>query len=390
MAFPSARDSFGLPSESGLSSAPYSPMNLASPNLAASLDWEPKAHGTTYRSHTLGCASIDSIPTQLIQVAITGMIDPGSMLLTPSTSGDEASASTTPEEQVVSVSSSFFPGAHEAHHNIVLRTSDHVLFYLNSNVLQSISTLAFAKYIRPIPSGSAVASPSLAIAAAAALAEGGIDDVTDVPESSTVLNVIAHALYDSSCAKHAPTLETIEVAIDRMPFYGIIPALHILPGKELYNLLLTHSPISALRVYALAAKHKLHELARQSSAHTLSLSMSLVSDELAQRMGSVYLKNLMLLHLARKEGFKTIVLPPPEKHIPTPSCPIEDQRKLHRAWALAAAYLAWDGKIDVPSATLQSTFTSLEENLECEACKLCLRNRIKDVIIQWAAMRRTI
>jgi len=230
----------------------------------------------------------------------------------------------------------------------------------------------------------------LAIATAAALAETGLDDVTDIPESSTTLNVIAHALYDSSCAKHAPSLDTIEEAIDRMPSYGIIPGLHILPGKELYNLLLTHSPIAALRVYALAAKHKLHELARQSSAHTLSLSMSLVTDELAQRMGSIYLKNLMLLHMARKEGFKTIVLPPPDKHVPSSVCTVEDQRKLHRAWALAAAYLAWDGKIDIPNATLQSTFTSLEENLRCETCKTCLRNRIKDVIVQWAAMKRTI
>lgn len=199
--------------------------------------------------------------------------------------------------------------------------------------------------MRPIASGSAVASPSLAIATAAAYAETGQEDVINVPESSNTLNVIAHALYDTSCAKHAPALETIEEAIDRMPTYGIIPALHVVPGKELYNLLLTHAPISALRVYALAAKHKLHELARQASAHTLSLSMSMITDELASRMGSVYLKNLMLLHVARKEGFKTIILPAPEKHVPTQACTAEDQRKLHRAWALAAAYLAWDGRI---------------------------------------------
>jgi hypothetical protein len=220
-----------------------------------------------------------------------------------------------------------------------------VLFYLNSTVLQSTSAHAFGNFLRPIASGSAVASPSLAIATAAAYADKGQDDVIDIPESSTTLNVIAHALYDKSCARHAPSLDTIEEAIDHMPSYDIIPALHVIPGKELYNLLLTHTPISALRVYALAAKHKLHELARQASAHTLSLSMSLVTDELAQRMGSVYLKNLMLLHMARKEAFKSIILPPPEKHVPTQACPVEDQRKLHRAWALAAAYLAWDGKI---------------------------------------------
>ncbi|KAH6901031.1 hypothetical protein BKA70DRAFT_1436905 [Coprinopsis sp. MPI-PUGE-AT-0042] len=360
-------------------------MDLGSPNPAVQsrIDRGTKPHAT-YRSHSLGSVSIDAIPTQLIQNTITGMIDPASRLLTPNTSEDEGSP---PGEQIVSVSSSFYPGAHDANHNIVLRTNDLVLFYLNSTVLQAISTHAFGNFLRPIASGSAMVSPSLAIATAAAYAENGQEDVIDIPESSATLNVIAHALYDTSCARHAPALDTIEEAIDRMPSYGIIPALHVIPGKELYNLLLTHAPVSALRVYALAAKHKLHELARQASAHTLSLSMSLVTDELAQRMGSVYLKNLMLLHMARKEAFKTIILPPPEKHVPTQACPVDDQRKLHRAWALAAAYLAWDGRIDVPSATLQKTFMSLEENLECETCKTCLRTRVKDVVVQWAAMK---
>jgi hypothetical protein len=42
---------------------------------------------------------------------------------------------------------------------------------------------------------------------------------------------------------------------------------------------------------------------------------------------------------------------------------------------------------DVPNATLQKTFMSLEENLECESCKSCLRTRVKDVVVQWAAVK---
>ncbi|KAG2024057.1 hypothetical protein CC2G_001653 [Coprinopsis cinerea AmutBmut pab1-1] len=344
-------------------------MENAIPNAGIhfGIDWVTKAHASGLER----CSAqvIDPLSASFFHPHIEAMIDPSSRLLTPNTSGDENS-DTDADETVVSVSSSFYPGAHEGSHDAILRTSDSVLFYLHSPVLQSVSTRAFESFI-----GSA---------AAARVTQ---DEIIDIPETSTTLNVIVHALYNTSCAQHAPTLDVLESAIDRMPSYNITPNAHILPGSHLYGLLLTHAPLSPLRVYALAAHHQLHELAVHASSHTLAIPLSSITDDIARRIGAIYLKKLMTLHMARQEHFKNIILQPPELHLVSKACSFQDQKRLSRAWALAAAYFAWDGKNDVPINELQRTFASLEDGLDCDQCKGTLRKRIKEIVVQWAAAK---
>jgi len=168
--------------------------------------------------------------------------------------------------------------------------------------------------------------------------------VVDIPEHSTILNVILHVFYNMSPAHHSPPLEVLEDAVQRMSVYGLNPSNHIIPSKPLFDLLLSHVCVSAIRVYTLAGQHGLHDLAERVSSHLLSYTLSDLSDDLAKRMGAKYLRRLMALHFTRVEELKRIILLPPPPHPATADCDFLEQKKLGRAWALAASYLAWDSR----------------------------------------------
>lgn len=168
--------------------------------------------------------------------------------------------------------------------------------------------------------------------------------MVNVPETSAVLNVILHTIYDMSCAHYSPSYEVLATAVERLPFYGISPMSRILPTSPLYTLLLSHAPLHPLELYALAASFELDALAVAVSSHLLGIHLSSITDELARRMGPIYLKRLFFLHFGRSEALKRILLPPPHPHPPTPMCDFVEQKKLTRAWALASAYFAWDAR----------------------------------------------
>ncbi|KAF8970864.1 hypothetical protein BDZ97DRAFT_1694124 [Flammula alnicola] len=111
---------------------------------------------------------------------------------------------------------------------------------------------------------------------------------------------------------------------------------------------------------------------------------------MAERIGAVYLRKLLRLHVGRFTSLKGISLHPPLPHPPTKECSFEDQRKLTRAWALVSAYLAWVARpvhiiviqyTDLPH-TMQTAPNPLMERLACEMCHQALRDRIKGVVVQ--------
>lgn len=168
--------------------------------------------------------------------------------------------------------------------------------------------------------------------------------MVNVPEISSVLNVIIHMLYDTSSAQHSPSSEVLITAVNRMPFYEIDPKLHITPSTSLYTLLLSHAPLVPLEIYALASHFDLHELAVSTSSHLLSYPLATITDDMAERIGAVYLKRLLSLHVDRANALKRILLLPPHPHPQTRECDFTEQKKLTRAWALVSAYLAWDAR----------------------------------------------
>jgi len=158
----------------------------------------------------------------------------------------------------------------------------------------------------------------------------------------------------------------------------------------MYALLIARAPFAPLDVYVLAAKHDLRDLAVATSPHLLSFQLSTITDEIAQEMGPDYLRQLFFLHLGRMDALKRILLHPPQSHTPTSSCSFISQQDLTRAWALASAQLVWDARPDMSPGYLESTFNPLANDLSCDLCKQLLQDRVKRLLDEWSAVKRTI
>ncbi|KZT29313.1 hypothetical protein NEOLEDRAFT_1175022 [Neolentinus lepideus HHB14362 ss-1] len=302
---------------------------------------------------------------------------PSSQVLTPPASQTATPADDdTPDTTIVSVSTTFFPGASvdPLPPDLILLSSDTVFFYVHTHRLLTASENGFNSQLPATPREDS----------------SDVGPVLGIPEPSPVLNVILHTVYHMSCVHYSPTFPELEAAVTAMSVYGIPLRPHITPTLPLYQHLLLHAPLAPLSLYALAAQHDLYELAVAISAHLLSLSLPSMSDELAIRMGPIYLKRLFFLHLGRADALKRLLLPPPEPHRPTAWCDSGEQKKLTRAWALAAAYLAWDARPDLSTTTIEVALSPLGDQLTCDHCRLALKERIKSLTMQWSAVKRTI
>jgi len=209
-------------------------------------------------------------------------------------------------------------------------STEGVLFYVNSAVALKTCRNAFREFL-----GSCLSDPKFRHTWAP----------VPVDVQSAEFNVILHLLYGTSPASHSPSFEVLQNAVDCMPRYSIVPCEYIVPGSPLYTLLLSVAPLQPMDVYTLAAHHKLHDLAMATSSHLLSYPLRNITEAQAERMGAIYLKKLMDLHLSRLSALKTILLSPPNPHSPTCRCSFQEQRKLTRAWALASAYIVWDSRL---------------------------------------------
>ncbi|KIK65324.1 hypothetical protein GYMLUDRAFT_239867 [Collybiopsis luxurians FD-317 M1] len=275
---------------------------------------------------------------------------------------------------LVSISTTFYPGAnlHSLPPDLALLSSDSVFFYIHSHIILAASDNNFRSLIPSSPKKQ----PS--------------NMVIHVPELSPVLNIILHVIYDMSCSHYSPSFETLSTAVNQLPLYGIPPKSRVTPNNPLHALLLSHAPLYPLNVYTLAAKHDMQELAVSSSPHLLSFPLSTLTDEMAEAMGPKYLRRMFFLHIGRSDALKRLLLQPPHPHAPTPFCDFTDQKTLTRAWALASAYLAWDARPDLSTGFLESALAPLGEHLSCDLCKQGLNDRIKNLIVQWSVVKRTI
>jgi len=276
---------------------------------------------------------------------------------------------------MVSVSTAFYPGARHQPlaPDVILLSSDNVFFYVHHHILLRASENGFRSLLSPPTLSSK--DQSLAI---------------NVSDPSAVLNVILHSIYDISCANYSPSFEILAAAVNRLPFYGIPPKSCIVSSTPLYTLLLSHAPLYPLELYTLAASFDLYELAVSTSSHLLSFPLSSITDDMTRSIGPVYLKRLFFLHFGRSDALKRVLLSPPHPHAPTQWCDFSEQKKLTRAWALASAYLAWDAKPDLSTSTIESALRPLAEHLTCEECQQALKERIKNLIVQWSIVKRTI
>lgn len=211
---------------------------------------------------------------------------------------------------------------------MVVLTSDYVSFHLHSDILLAATNNHFNYMLIGFdPENRAEFDPNPIFA---------------VSETSIVFTMVVCAIYSLPFAEYGPNFNTLMQAVDSMKIYGVTVKAVIAPSTSLYNILLTHVVEHALELYALAAHHDIYDLAVAASTHLLSYQLSSLSDEMATRIGAVYLKRLFFMHLGRAEALRRLLLPPPYPHEPTEACDSRTQTAVTRAWALAASSLAWD------------------------------------------------
>lgn len=224
---------------------------------------------------------------------------------------------------MISMSTTFTSGATHGGvpPDVVLVSTDGVYFYVNRALLATASANYFAALLPPTdrsPDGFPLARSQ---------------------DASDVLNIILHAVYDMSPARYAPPVTTLLAALDRLPVYGMLPAQHVVPPRALYAVLLAQAPLAPLAVYTAAARYGLNDLAVAVSSHLLSFPLPALTDAQAEAMGAIYLKRLFMLHKQRVDALKGVLAQAPYPHPETEICTFADQKKIARAWQLAATYL---------------------------------------------------
>ncbi|KAI9062531.1 hypothetical protein FKP32DRAFT_1593176 [Trametes sanguinea] len=287
-----------------------------------------------------------------------------------------------PENTVLSVSTTFHPAAGllPIPADLIFLSSDGVFFYVHLTQILSKSTNRFKDLVPPqacADTGKDVMS-------------GDLGPVITLPEAATVLNVILHSVYELSCAHYRPDLDTLVAAVDAMAVYGLPPKRHVASSTPLYSLILAQAPLRPMAVYALAASHDIYDLAVAVSSYLISFPFDAVTDDMASRMGPVYLKRLFFLHVGRLEALKRLIETPPHFHPATEKCDFEEQKKLARSWTLAAAYLVWEAKPGLTASAMESALLPLSDSLSCALCKKGLAERVKQLVVQWSAVKRTI
>ncbi|KAI0676028.1 hypothetical protein C8Q78DRAFT_365163 [Trametes maxima] len=211
-----------------------------------------------------------------------------------------------------------------------------------------------------------------------------------VPESAGVLNVVLHVLYSLSYDHYNPSLESLVSAVDALSIYGLAPQAYVVPYAPLYQHILSQAPTNPLLVYSLAARHDLYELATPVSAYLLSIPLGTFTDNTASQIEPRYLKRLFVLHVERVQELKRMLHSPPYPHPPTYKCDFAEHKRLSRAWALTAGYIAWEAQPDISAGTIRDALLSLAKHLSCDMCQQRLSERVREVLAQWAFVKRTI
>ncbi|PBK71237.1 hypothetical protein ARMSODRAFT_994760 [Armillaria solidipes] len=212
-----------------------------------------------------------------------------------------------------------------------------------------------------------------------------------VPETSEILNIILHAIHRISCFQFRHSIDTLMAAVNLFPKYGLEPKKFVSPSSPLFKDIRYKMPLSPLKVYVVASRHDLADLAAAASSHLLSFKIATMSNEMAQLINPIYLKRLFDLQTTRIDTLKRALSIPPAHHPATPACDFIAQKSLTRAWAFCAAYLVCSANAGMTASRIESVFQALADRyISCDECKGCLKARLKSIILEWSELKRTI
>lgn len=228
-----------------------------------------------------------------------------------------------------------------------------------------------------------------------------------VSESSQVLNLVLHCVYGLSCTRFSSTVEDVLDCVTTIIKYGLPLAACASQSGALYNLVLSKAPTAGIQMYALAAQHRLDRLAVAVSPFLLSFDLAMLTDDLAGRMGAVYLRRLVFLHLGRSAALKRLLSPPLNYHTPDGICGAREHDTLMNAWSLAVASLARDVRpgtstllhisrklggvlilpTDLAPTTIKALLGPLVDVASCSRCKEGIQQTVKSVVAGWVGIK---
>ncbi|KAL0579262.1 hypothetical protein V5O48_002766 [Marasmius crinis-equi] len=292
-------------------------------------------------------------------------------LVTPSNSGGSGG-------NMISISSAFGPATSLSTSrppvNLILLTSDSVVFYVDEATLLQASSNSF-KSLLPITAENQMQR---------------ILFMEDIP--SAELEYMLQAIYNvrGNTVSAAANIQTLMRAVDRLPVYGISPGTCISPTSHLYQYLLSSAPLHPMEIYALAAQYGMETLAVTVSSHTLVLELSQISEDLSARMGSMYLLRLFQLHTGRTDTLKRLLAAELELHYVTDICNFDKQKRLKEGWNLAVASLSFNLRPDTTTTTIRNTILEHTSDLTCPDCIKLRETHLNKVISEWVVARRTI
>jgi hypothetical protein len=197
--------------------------------------------------------------------------------------------------------------------------------------------------------------------------------------------------YDLDPSDHNPSLEQVSSALVALPKYGLSLEIATATGTHVYNLIMGLASKSSIDTFALVCHHNLERLATDISQLLISIPIHDLNDQQCTMMGPVYLRRLVFLQVGRTERLKEILNVPPTKHEPTMSCDAVNQRRnLEAVWDDAVRELVWEVKAHTSVSLLHTAITPAVDRVTCADCKTAIRERIKQIIVDWTLVKSTI
>ncbi|KLO17658.1 hypothetical protein SCHPADRAFT_886818 [Schizopora paradoxa] len=216
--------------------------------------------------------------------------------------------------------------------------------------------------------------------------------VLNVPYIGVVLNITLYIMYNrvGRIENPNPLLSDLSSTVLALKEFGAPLEASLSESSLLFGLFSSMCDSgSPLDVYATAASHApdLHHVAVYASQFLLTLDLYSITDDVADKMGAVYLRRLFMLHVGRVMEFKKLITGPPETHAPTSQCNADT---LLQVWALATAYLTWAASPSVTNSAIDNVMASIVDRLGCRRCEVALRERFDLMKQTWSLVKATI
>lgn len=164
----------------------------------------------------------------------------------------------------------------------------------------------------------------------------------ELPETTDVVEVILHAIYETTDRTHQVPIATLAAAVGSLDAYGLKPMVLVAPDSFLYEQLVGAASEHAFTVFALASQHNLEALAVHVSRLLLTLDIQTVPEEEVATVHPKYLNRLLSLFDYRMERLRALLSESPVPHARTASCEAEDS--VRQVWIAGLSTVLWKSR----------------------------------------------